>query len=159
MIDRLARRMKLSKETRDYLKKLTLLHLRPIALAKEEVTDSAIRRLLVSAGDEVEDLMTLCRADITSKNPKLVKKYLGNFDRVDKLMRDVSERDAYSAFQSPIRGAQIMEECSLSPGKIVGEIKNAIEDAILDGEINNNYESAYDYFLKIKESFLSKNET
>ena len=159
MIDRLARRMKLSKETRDYLKKLTLLHLRPIALAKEEVTDSAVRRLLVSAGDEVEDLMTLCRADITSKNPKLVKKYLGNFDRVDKLMRDVSERDAYSAFQSPIRGAQIMEECSLSPGKIVGEIKNAIEDAILDGEINNNYESAYDYFLKIKESFLSKNET
>ncbi len=158
MIDRVARRMKLSNETRDYLKKLTLLHLRPIALAKEGVTDSAIRRLLISVGDEVEDLMTLCRADITSKNPKLVQRYLGNFDRVDRLMREVSERDAYRSFQSPIRGAQIMEECKLSPGKIVGEIKKAIEEAILDGKINNDYESAYAYFLGIKESFLIKDQ-
>jgi putative nucleotidyltransferase with HDIG domain len=158
MIDKLAKRMKLSNESRDYLKKLTALHLRPIALAKEGVTDSAVRRLMMAAGDEVDDLMILCRADITSKNPRLVKKYLGNFDRVEELMGDVVERDAFRAFQSPVRGAQIMEECGLGPGKTVGEIKTAIEEAILDGKIENSYEDAYRYFLEIKDEFL-KNET
>ena len=156
MIDRLARRMKLSNDSRDYLKKLTLLHLRPIALAKEGVTDSAVRRLLVSAGSEVDDLMRLCRADITSKNPKLVKKYVGNFDRVEELMNDLVERDAYSAFQSPVRGEQIMEECGLGPGKTVGRIKTAIEEAILDGKIENSYDDAYRYFLEIKDEFTPK---
>ena len=134
MIDRIAKRMKLSNEARDYLQKLTLLHLRPIALAKEGVSDSAVRRLMVAAGDELEDLMSLCRADITSKNPKLVKKYLGNFDRVEVLMQDLLKRDAYRDFQSPVRGAQIMEECGLGPSKTVGKIKAAIEEAILDKE-------------------------
>ena len=154
MVDKMAKRMKLSNQTREFLKKLTLLHLRPISLAKEDVTDSAVRRLMVTAGEEVDDLMTLCRADITSKNPKLVKKYLENFQRVETFMQNVTERDAYRAFQSPVRGDQIMKECGLPPGKTVGKIKEAIENAILDGEIENDYDAAYEYFLKIKEEFL-----
>ena len=154
MVDKMAKRMKLSNQTREFLKKLTLLHLRPISLAKEDVTDSAVRRLMVTAGEEVDDLMTLCRADITSKNPKLVKKYMENFKRVETFMQNVTERDAYRAFQSPVRGDQIMKECGLPPGKTVGKIKEAIENAILDGEIENDYDAAYEYFLKIKEEFL-----
>ena len=154
MVDKMAKRMKLSNQTREFLKKLTLLHLRPISLAKEDVTDSAVRRLMVTAGEEVDDLMTLCRADITSKNPKLVKKYMENFQRVETFMQNVTERDAYRAFQSPVRGDQIMKECGLPPGKTVGKIKEAIENAILDGEIANDYDAAYEYFLKIKEEFL-----
>ena len=154
MVDKMAKRMKLSNQTREFLKKLTLLHLRPISLAKEDVTDSAVRRLMVTAGEEVDDLMTLCRADITSKNPKLVKKYMENFQRVETFMQDVTERDAYRAFQSPVRGDQIMKEGGLPPGKTVGKIKEAIENAILDGEIENDYDAAYEYFLKIKEEFL-----
>jgi len=154
MVDKMAKRMKLSNQTRELLKKLTLLHLRPISLAKEDVTDSAVRRLMVTAGEEVDDLMTLCRADITSKNPKLVKKYMANFQRVETFMQDVTEQDAYRAFQSPVRGDQIMKECGLPPGKTVGKIKEAIENAILDGEIENDYDAAYEYFLKIKEEFL-----
>ena len=154
MVDKMAKRMKLSNQTREFLKKLTLLHLRPISLAKEDVTDSAVRRLMVTTGEEVDDLMTLCRADITSKNPKLVKKYMENFQRVETFMQDVTERDAYRAFQSPVRGDQIMKECGLPPGKTVGKIKEAIENAILDGEIENDYDAAYEYFLKIKEEFL-----
>ena len=154
MVDKMAKRMKLSNQTREFLKKLTLLHLRPISLAKEDVTDSAVRRLMVTAGEEVDDLMTLCRADITSKNPKLVKKYMENFQRVETFMQNVTERDAYRAFQSPVRGDQIMKECGLSPGKTVGKIKEAIENAILDGEIANDYDAAHEYFLKIKEEFL-----
>ena len=154
MVDKMAKRMKLSNQTREFLKKLTLLHLRPISLAKEDVTDSAVRRLMVTAGEEVDDLMTLCRADITSKNPKLVKKYMENFQRVETFMQNVKERDAYRAFQSPVRGDQIMKECGLPPGKTVGKIKEAIENAILDGEIANDYDAAHEYFLKIKEEFL-----
>ena len=153
MVDKMAKRMKLSNQTREFLKKLTLLHLRPISLAKEDVTDSAVRRLMVTAGEEVDDLMTLCRADITSKNPNLVKKYMANFQRVEAFMQDVTEKDAYHKFQSPVRGDQIMKECGLPPGKTVGKIKQAIENAILDGEIENDYNAAYEYFLKKKEDF------
>ena len=85
--------MNLSNHLRDYLIKLTLLHLRPIALAKKEITDSAVRRVMVAAGEDLDDLLTLCRADITTKNPKKVKKYMGNFERVEEKMKDVSERD------------------------------------------------------------------
>jgi len=155
MLDKLSQQMKLSNKTKDYLKKLTLLHLRPIALAMEGVTDSAIRRLMVAAGDDVDDLMALCRADITSKNPTIVKRYLGNFDRVEKLMQNVQERDALRSFQSPVRGDIIMNECGLSPGPLVGKIKKDIEDAILDGEIENNYEAAYEFFLKIKDEYIN----
>jgi len=154
MINQIAKRLKLSNDLRDYLIKMTLLHLRPIALAKKGVTDSAVRRVMVAAGNEIDDLLTLCRADITSKNPERVKRYMGNFERVEKFMQDVVERDALRAFQSPVRGDVIMRECGISEGKVVGEIKTAIEEAILDGKIENNYEAAYDFFLSIKNDFL-----
>ncbi|MBU0529845.1 CCA tRNA nucleotidyltransferase [bacterium] len=153
MLHKIAKRMKLSNDLRDYLVKMTMLHLRPIALAKKEVTDSAVRRLMVAAGDETDDLLTLCRADITSKNPERVLRYMGNFERVEKFMQDVVERDKLKAFQSPVRGDEIMKVCGLTEGKKVGAIKSAIEDAILDGKIENSYEAAYEYFIKIKEEF------
>ena len=154
MLFKIAKRMKLSNEMRDYLIKMTLLHLRPIALAKNEVTDAAARRVMVAAGEEIDDLLTLCRADITSKNPERVKKYMNNFERVEKFMQDVVERDNFRAFQSPVRGDEIMRLCNITEGKTVGIIKTAIEDAILDGKIENTYEAAYDYFMKIKGGFI-----
>ena len=155
MIDKVAKRMRLSNELRDYLKKMTLLHLRPIALAKEGITDSAVRRVMVTAGEDINDLLILCRADITSKNPHLVKKYMGNFERVEKLMQDVKEQDALRDFQSPVRGNEIMEVCGLTEGRIIGEIKTAIEEAILEGEIENSYNAAYDYMMKIKDVHIN----
>lgn len=153
MMLKIAKRMKLSNHLRVYLVKMTILHLRPIALAKKGVSDSAVRRLMVTAGDETDDLLTLCRADITSKNPERVKRYMGNFERVEKFMQDVVERDKLKAFQSPVRGAEIMQVCGLKEGKVVGKIKSAIEDAILDGEIENTYEAALEHLMKIKDSF------
>ena len=146
--------MKLPLHQLEYVEKLIRLHLRPIALAKEEVTDSAIRRLIVSAGEDLEDLITLCRADITSKNPIKVEKYLDNYERVMQKVRDVKERDKLKEFQSPVRGDEIMKICNLKPSKKVGEIKTAIEEAILDGKIGNNYEEAYQYLLEIKNQYL-----
>ena len=130
MLNKVAKRMKLSKELKDYIKKLTLLHLRPIALAKKEITDSAVRRVMVMAGDDIDDLLTLCRADITTKNPQRVKKYMSNFEQVELKMKDVAERDALKSFQSPVRGAEIMKICGLTEGPVVGEIKVAIEEAV-----------------------------
>ena len=156
MLEKVARRMKLSNKTLEYLQKLTMLHLRPIALAKDGITDSAVRRVMVVAAEDLDDLLILCRADITSKNAMLVKKYMGNFDRVEELMQNVEERDAFMAFQSPIKGVEIMKELELSPGKLVGDIKSRIEDAILDGEIKNSYEAAYDFFQKIKQEYSKK---
>jgi putative nucleotidyltransferase with HDIG domain len=158
MLNSIARRMHLSNNLREYLKKLTVLHLRPIALAKEGVTDSAVRRLMVAAGDDMDDLMLLCRADITSKNPKLVERYIGNFDRVEGFMSNVTERDAMRAFQSPVRGDEIMKECGLTEGKTVGKIKNAIEEAILDGKIENTHEAAYNYLLTIKDNYVENSD-
>ncbi len=149
MLYKVARRMKLSNDLRDYLQKMTRLHLRPIALAKDGVTDSAVRRLMVAAGDEIDDLIMLCRADITTKNPRLVKRYMGNFERVEARMRDVEERDDLRAFQSPVRGAEIMEICNLKEGPKVGELKSAIEEAILNGEIENTYAAARAYLDRI----------
>ena len=151
MLKGVAERMKFSNSTRDFITKLTALHLRPISLAKKEVTDSAIRRLIVDAGEEIDDLMTLCRADITTKNPKNISKYLANFDRVDKRIKEVSEIDKLKAFQSPVRGDEIMKMFNLSPGKEVGKIKTMIEDAIINGEIKNDYSSAISFLTKIKQ--------
>jgi len=158
MLNKVSKRMKLSNNLRDYLKKLTLLHLRPIALAKKEITDSAVRRVMVAAGDDLDDLLALCRADITTKNPKKVKKYMGNFERVEEKMKDVTERDNLKFFQSPVRGDEIMEVCGITEGRIVGQIKVAIEEAILDEIIDNNYESAYKYFISIKDKYLKNSE-
>ena len=158
MLNKVAKRMKLSNHLREYLKKLTLLHLRPIALAKKEITDSAVRRVMVAAGDDLDDLLTLCRADITTKNPRKVKKYMKNFEKVESRMKDVTERDALKSFQSPIRGDEIMKVCGLTEGKVVGQIKEAIEAAILDEKIDNTYEAAYNYFMNIKNKFLNENQ-
>jgi putative nucleotidyltransferase with HDIG domain len=150
MLKKVAQRMKLSNQLRDFLMLMTKLHLRPITLAMEGITDSAVRRVMAEAGEHIDDLMMLCRADITTKNPKLVKKYMGNFERVEILMKDVKLRDEMQAFQSPVRGEEIMEVFKLKPGRQVGKIKKAIEEAILDGEIPNEHKAAYEFMLKMK---------
>ena len=154
MMKGIFRRLKLPMNKLDYISKLVRLHLRPMALAGEEVTDSAIRRLIVEAGEDLEDLITLCRADITSKDPSKVSEYLGNYERVMKKVWEVEEKDKLRAFQSPVRGDEIMKICNLKPSKKVGEIKEAIEEAILEGKIGNNYEDAYKYLIKIKDQYL-----
>ena len=154
IVQKVAKRMKLPNELNTYLQKMTALHLRPIAIAKEDVTDSAIRRLMVVAGEDIHELMILCRADITTKNSRLVKKYMGNFERVEKRMQNVKELDEMAAFQSPVRGDEIMVIFGIKPGKKVGEIKSAIEEAILNGEIENNYNDAKEFLLKNKKLFL-----
>ena len=146
----LSKKMKLSNQLTDYLCKLIRLHLRPISLAKKGVTDSAVRRVMVEAGEDIDDLMILCRADITTKNPKKVNKYLNNFKRVEEMVQDVKLRDELRSFQSPVRGDEIMKTFNLKPGAEVGKIKKAIEDAILDGVIKNNYDDAYEYMLSLK---------
>jgi len=150
MLKGICRRLKLSNEYRNYSQKLTRLHMRPIQLIGEDVTDSAVRRLLVLAGEVVEDLMTLCRADITSGNPKRAKKHLANFDYVASRMKAVEEKDEMRAFQSPVRGDEIMEICELQPGPEVGRFKKMIEEAILDGKIPNEYKAAREYLFSIK---------
>ena len=157
MMKGIFKRLKLPMNKLEYVEKLIRLHLRPIALAKDEVTDSAIRRLIVDTGDDLNDLINLCRADITSKDPNRVTKYLDNYERVMKKVFEVLEKDKLRAFQSPVRGEEIMQICNLKPSKKVGEIKKAIEEAILDGKIGNNYEEAYEYLLSIKEKYLSNN--
>ena len=154
MIKDVAKRMKLSNTLRDYLMVMTKLHLRPIALAKKEITDSAIRRVLFEAGEYVDDLMILCRSDITTKNPHKVKKYINNFNKVEELMQDVKLRDEMRTFQSPISGTEIMSLYNLKEGRIVGQIKKAIEEAILDGDIANEYEAALSYMETIKDNYL-----
>lgn len=157
MLKGIFKKLKLPFHHLAYVEKLVRLHLRPIALAGEEVTDSAIRRLIVDAGDDLEDLITLCRADITSKDAAKVTKYLENYERVMKKVFEVKEKDKLRAFQSPVRGEEIMKICSISPSKKVGEIKKAIEEAILDGRIANNHEEALNYLLSIKDQFLNEN--
>lgn len=139
------KKMRYSAERIAYVKKLVNLHLRPMALVNETVTDSAIRRLIFLAGDDIDDLMTLCRADITSKNPKKVRRYLNNYDLVVQKIEEVEERDRIRNFQPPVDGREIMELFNLQPGPRVGKVKKFIEEAILNGQVANDHASCMQY--------------
>lgn len=147
---------KLRLPTRDIkrIAKLIKLHLRPIAVAGDGVTDSAVRRLMVEAGDDINALLTLCRADITSKNRERVRAYRNNFEKLEQRISEVEEKDKLRTFQSPLDGQAIMEIFDLRPGPKVGKIKHHIEEEILDGNIANSRESAADYVEKNKEKLI-----
>ncbi len=156
MVPHIFRKLRLPlNEKMKFVQKLVRLHLRPISLVKENVTDSALRRLLFEAGDDIHALMALCRADVTSKNELKVKRYLDNFDKVEKKLEEVEEKDRVRNFQPVVTGQDIMNAFDLPPGKVVGDIKDELREAILEGIIKNEYEQAYAYMLEIGRKKIS----
>ena len=156
MMKKIFQRMRLPSERLPYVEKLIRLHLRPMALVDDGVTDSAVRRLVFEAGNEIDDLMVLCRADITSKNPALVARYTGNYENVLRKIAEVEERDRLRNWQPPVRGDEIMAVCGIGQGRSVGRLKKAIEEAILDGRIPNEHDAALAFLLSIKDAVLAQ---
>ncbi len=155
MVYQISKRLRFSKKDTDYLAKLVRWHQQPISLMDSAITDSAVRRLVVGLGEELPDLLILGRSDITTGNPYKKEKRLKNYDNLEKKIAEIFERDKLRAFQSPLRGDEIMELSKLKPGPTVGKIKEAIEEAILDGIIPNEYPAAKEYFDKIKDKYLA----
>ena len=158
MFKNIGKKLKLSTKNIKYITKLIRLHLRPISIANDTVTDSAVRRLMVEAGENIEDLLSLCRADITSKNKYKVNNFMNNFNFVEKRIVEVEERDKLRNFKSPVDGDEIMEIFDITPGPLVGKIKSIIESQILDGKIKNEYETTKSFVLDNKEAIIKKIE-
>jgi len=156
MMKSVFRRMRLPMEKLPYVEKLVRLHLRPMVLVSEEVTDSAVRRLLFEAGEDIDDLMALARADITSGNPGRVTRYMENYDLVMEKMKEVEEKDRLRNWQPPVRGDEIMQVCALEPGPLVGVLKKKIEEAVLDGVIPNEHDAALRFLLAVKDDVLGQ---
>lgn len=156
MVSGIFRKLKLPRDERmKYVQKMIRLHHRPVALVDDNVTDSAVRRLLFDAGDDIDDLMNLVKADITSKNPRRRKKYLNAFNYVDERLTDVEEKDHLRAFQPPVDGNEIMETLEIPPGRLVGVLKTAVREAILEGKIPNDHDAAFEYLMAVKDDLIA----